>query len=226
MKIKYLGHSALQIDTKGMKVIVDPFITPNPKAGVIDLNSLAADAILLTHGHADHVADAATIAERTKAPIIAAYEIVEWFGKQGHQGHPMNHGGMVKFDFGTVKMVNAVHSSVLPDGTYGGNPAGFVLWNEEGCIYIAGDTALTLDMQLIPMTCPKIDLAIFPIGDNFTMGYADAVIAADFVESDRILGCHYDTFPYIEIDHAAAAKAFTDVDKTLYLPQIGEEVEV
>ena len=123
-------------------------------------------------------------------------------------------------------MVNAVHSSVLPDGSYGGNPAGFVLWNEEGCIYIAGDTALTMDMQLIPMTCPALDLAVLPIGDNFTMGYREAVIAADFVKCDRVMGVHFDTFPYIEIDHAGAMDAFAESGKSLILPHIGQEIEV
>ncbi len=226
MNIRYLGHASLQIQTKNVSILVDPFITPNPLAGHIDIDSLDADVILITHGHADHVADVKAIADRTGAIVVSNFEIVEWFGGQGIEGHPMNHGGQKTFEWGTVKYVNAVHSSTLPDGTGGGNPGGFVLWNEDGCIYIAGDTALTMDMQLIPLTCPTVDMAVLPIGDNFTMGYTDAVHAADFVKCDRVLGCHYDTFPYIEIDHEKAKNAFSVNDKELILLEIGSHVEV
>lgn len=226
MKIKYLGHSSLQISTKGKSIIVDPFITPNPAASEIDIEALEADTILVTHGHGDHVADVAPIASRTGATIVGAFEVTDWFAKQELNVHPMNHGGTVQFEWGQAKMVNAVHSSALPDGSNGGNPAGFVVWNDEGCVYIAGDTALTIDMQLIPMTCPALSLAILPIGDNFTMGYKDAVIAADFVKCDRIMGCHFDTFPPIEIDHSAAMQAFKGAGKQLIIPNIGQEIEV
>lgn len=226
MIIKYLGHASLQIRTKNVTILVDPFISPNPQASHIDINTLDADVILITHGHADHVADVKAIADRTGATIVSNFEIVEWFGKQNVQGHPMNHGGQKSFEWGTVKYVNAIHSSTLPDGTGGGNPGGFVLWNEEGCVYIAGDTALTMDMQLIPMTCPPVSLAVLPIGDNFTMGYSDAVLASDFVKCDRILGCHYDTFPYIEINHNDAKNVFSKKNKQLILLEVGNEIEV
>src|SRR5690606_10223835 len=180
-----------------------------------------ADYILLSHGHQDHVADAETIAKRTDAPIISNFEIYSWYVEKGLKGHPMNHGGSWKFDFGTVKYVYAVHSSVLPDGTYGGNPGGFVISNGKTTFYFAGDTALTMDMKLIPMTCPKLDFAILPIGDNFTMGIQDALIASDFIECNKIIGCHYDTFGYVKIDHAAAKKAFAGKGKELILPEIG-----
>ena len=226
MIIRYLGHASLQIRTKNVTILVDPFISPNPQASHIDINTLDADVILITHGHADHVADVKAIADRTGATIVSNFEIVEWFGKQNVQGHPMNHGGQKSFEWGTVKYVNAIHSSTLPDGTGGGNPGGFVLWNEEGCVYIAGDTALTMDMQLIPMTCPPVSLAVLPIGDNFTMGYSDAVLASDFVKCDRILGCHYDTFPYIEINHNDAKNVFSKKNKQLILLEVGNEIEV
>ncbi|RLD22769.1 MAG: metal-dependent hydrolase [Bacteroidetes bacterium] len=226
MIIRYLGHASLQIRTKDVTILVDPFISPNPQASHIDINTLDADVILITHGHADHVADVKAIADRTGATIVSNFEIVEWFGKQGVEGHPMNHGGQKEFEWGTVKYVNAVHSSTLPDGTGGGNPGGFVLWNDEGCVYIAGDTALTMDMQLIPFSCPAVDLAVLPIGDNFTMGYADAEIASDFVKCDRVLGCHFDTFPYIEIDHDDAKDLFSQNNKELILLEIGKEIEV
>lgn len=134
----------------------------------------------------------------------------------------MNHGGKYNFDFGTVKYVHATHSSSLPDGSYGGNPGGFIVYNDQGCFYFAGDTGLTMDMKLIPMLCPRLDFAILPIGDNFTMGYDEAVIASDFIECDRIVGCHFDTFPPIEIDKHAAKKAFSDRNKELIIMDIGE----
>ncbi len=159
--------------------------------------------------------------------IISNYEIVSWYGAKGLKGHPVNHGGQRKFDFGTVKYVNAVHSSVLPDGTYGGNPGGFVITNEEeGTFYFAGDTALTWDMKLIPMTSPKLNFAILPMGDNFTMGISDAVLASDFIECDNIIGCHYDTFGWIVIDHNVAATAFETKGKQLHLPKIGEAINM
>ncbi|MGB0864575.1 MAG: metal-dependent hydrolase, partial [Saprospiraceae bacterium] len=201
MKLTYFGHSCFLIEFGGKKLLFDPFISPNELAKDIDINSIEADYILLSHGHEDHVADAETIAKRTGATIIATFEIVTWYGKKGLKGHPMNTGGKWKFDFGTVKMVSAVHSSVLPDGTYAANPVGFVISNDENAFYFAGDTALTWDMKLIPMTCPKLDLAILPIGDNFTMGYEDAIIASDFIECNKIIGCHFDTFGYVKVDH-------------------------
>lgn len=226
MKIRYLGHACFQIFTKDAVILVDPFITPNDLASDIDVNEVEADVILITHGHGDHVQDVETIAMRTGAKIVSNYEITEWFAAKGVEGHGMNHGGAKTFAFGTVKYVNAVHSSTLPDWTPGGNPGGFLLWNDEGCLYIAGDTALTMDMKLIPLICPGVTLAILPIGDNFTMGYEDAVHAADFVQCDRVLGCHYDTFPPIQIDQAAAVKAFADAGKHLILLDIGAELEV
>jgi L-ascorbate metabolism protein UlaG (beta-lactamase superfamily) len=136
----------------------------------------------------------------------------------------MNHGGKWNFPFGTVKFVHATHSSVMPDGTYGGNPGGFVIWNEEGCLYVAGDTDLTMDMQLIPLTCPPLDAAILPVGDNFTMGFQEALLAAEFVRCDTVIGCHFDTFPYIVIPRQEAEEAFRSKNKRLILPVIGRTV--
>ena len=168
MKLTYYGHACVLVEFGGKKLLFDPFITPNEKAASVDVASIKADYILLSHGHQDHVADAEQIARQSGATIIAAYEIVSWYGEKGINGHPMNIGGKWRFDFGTVKMVNAIHSSMLPDGTYGANPAGFVVWNEEACFYFAGDTALTMDMKLKPLTCPELDFAVLPVGDNFT----------------------------------------------------------
>ncbi len=225
MKVTFFGHASFAVETAGKTLVFDPFITPNEQASHVDLSQIRADYILLSHGHADHVADVEAIAKANNAKIISNFEVVSWFGNKGIEGHPMNHGGKWRFDFGTVKYVNAVHSSSMPDGSYGGNPGGFVIWNDEGCFYFAGDTALTEDMKLIPLTCPKLDFAILPIGDNFTMDAEDAALAAEFVQCDHVIGCHYDTFPYIEIDHEAARAAFAKRGKKLTLLAIGESVE-
>ncbi len=220
MKITFLGHATLSIEVGGKHIIVDPFVSGNELAKHIDVNSLKADYILITHAHQDHILDVETIAKRTKAKIISNFEIVNHFENLGIEGHPMNHGGSWPFDFGRVTYTNAVHTSSFPDGSYGGQPGGFILETNEGNIYIAGDTALTMDMKLIPLQT-KLDLAILPIGDNFTMGIESAVIASDFVECDKVLGYHYDTFGYIEIDHKKAVKAFQEKGKSLILLQIG-----
>lgn len=223
--LTFYGQATFSIEIKGKTILFDPFISANEKAKHIDINTIKADYVLVSHGHFDHVADVETIAKNNDAIIVSNYEVATWFGKKECKHHPLNHGGKWNFDFGTVKYVNAVHSSVLPDGSYGGNAGGFVIWNEEGCFYFAGDTALTLDMKLIPMTCPKLDFAILPIGDNFTMGYEDASIAANFIECDKIVGCHFDTFGFIEIDHKAAKECFEKKGKELVLPTIGNRVE-
>jgi len=226
MQITYYGQSCFGISINGKHLVFDPFITANELAKDIKLEDIPADYLLLSHGHQDHIADAEAIAKRTGAKIISNYEIVSWYGKKGIEGHPMNHGGNGQFDFGKVKYVNAVHSSLLPDGSYGGNPGGFVIESEEGNFYFAGDTALTWDMKLIPMTCKALDFAILPIGDNFTMGYQDAVIASDFISCNNIIGCHYDTFGYIKIDQDDAQKAFSDQGKELILLKIGESISI
>ena len=225
MKITFLGHASLQVEVSGKTILVDPFISGNPKASNIDVNSLKADYILLTHAHQDHILDVENIAQRTGATIVSNYEIVSHYQAKGFQGHPMNHGGHWQFDFGRVKYVNAIHTSSFPDGSYGGQPGGFVIEGEHKNIYIAGDTALTFDMKLIPMET-KLDIAILPIGDNFTMGVDDAIIAADFVECDKILGYHFDTFGYIEIDQEDAKRKFFDREKDLMILEIGESLEL
>ncbi|NBL64306.1 metal-dependent hydrolase [Flavobacterium sp. NST-5] len=225
MKITYYGQNSLSIEIAGKNIIVDPFISGNGNASHIDINSLKADFILVTHAHEDHTLDVDTIAKNTGATIVSNAEIAGYYEKKGHKTHPMNHGGSWKFDFGKVKYVNAIHSSSFPDGTYGGNPGGFVIEGEHKNIYIAGDTALTFDMKLIPLRT-KLDLAVLPIGDNFTMDIDDAIIASDFIECDKILGCHYDTFGYIEIDHDNAKRKFFQAGKDLMLLEIGESIEL
>ena len=224
MKLTYYGHSCFEVELNGKTLLFDPFISGNELAKDVDIASLKPDYILLSHGHADHVADAEQIAKQSDATIISNYEIVTWFGNKGiEKGHPMNHGGSWQFDFGTVKYVNAIHSSSMPDGSYGGNPGGFIVSSDDKTFYYAGDTALTMDMQLIPKF-HQLDLAILPIGDNFTMDIKEAVMAADFIDCNKIVGMHYDTFGFIKIDHGAAKKAFTEAGKELMLLGIGESI--
>jgi L-ascorbate metabolism protein UlaG (beta-lactamase superfamily) len=226
MKFTYYGHSSFAVEVKGKKILFDPFITPNDLASSIDVDRIEADYIFVSHGHADHVADLKGVAERTGAKVVGAFELTEWISKQGISNvHPMNTGGKWAFDFGTVKCVVAHHSSGLPDGSYGGNPLGFVFTTSEGNFYYSGDTALTFDMELIPRFA-KLDFAILPIGDNFTMGVEDAIIAAEFIECSRIVGVHYDTFGYIKIDHKEATQQFEAAGLTLLLPAIGETINI
>jgi len=225
MKINYYGHSALHLEINGKSILVDPFISANPKASKIDVNALKADYILLTHAHYDHIIDVEAIAKRTDAVIISNHEVVTHYSNAGFKGHGMNQGGSWQFDFGKVKLVKAVHSSSFPDGKYGGNPVGFVISAEGKTIYLAGDTALTMDMKLIPMFF-KLDLAVLPIGGNFTMDVEEAVVAADFIECDKILGIHYDTAELIRIDHEASKQKFAAKNKELILLDIGESIDV
>ncbi|MCS6968049.1 MAG: metal-dependent hydrolase [Cytophagales bacterium] len=225
MKLTYFGHACFLIEFGEKNLLFDPFITGNPLAKNIDWQQIKADYIFITHGHQDHLLDVEAIAKNTDALLISNYEIITWFGGKGlHKSHSMNHGGKYKFEFGTVKYVNAIHSSMLPDGSYGGNPGGFVIWGQAGCFYVAGDTALTEDMKLIPLTCPKLDVAILPIGDNYTMGYEDAVLASDFVQCNRVVGVHYNTFPPITIDVEKAKAHFAAQGKELILPAVGETI--
>ena len=226
MEFTYYGQSCFSVTVNGKKLLFDPFITGNELAKHINIAGIEADYILISHGHNDHTADAEAIAKATGATIIANYEVALWFAKKGiKQYHPMNTGGKWTFDFGTVKCVNAVHSSELPDGSYGGNPMGFVIINDEQNFYYSGDTALTLDMQLIPMFA-KIDFSVLPIGDNFTMGMEDAAEAAKMVGCDTVIGVHYDTFGYIKIDHQKARDIFNKKELKLMLPAIGATIDV
>ncbi|MCH7411403.1 metal-dependent hydrolase [Belliella sp. DSM 111904] len=224
--ITFYGHSAFMVNIEGKSVLFDPFISPNPLASEIKVEAIKTDYVLISHGHEDHVADAAQIAKQSNAMLVSNFEVATWFSEQGVENfHPMNHGGSKVFDFGKVKYVNAIHSSTLPDGTPGGNPGGFVISHQKGCFYYAGDTALTYDMKLIGEEF-DIDFAFMPIGDNFTMGIDDAIKAADFVGTKKIIGMHFDTFPYIEIDLEAAKKTAAKAGKELILLNIGESITI
>lgn len=225
MKITYYGHASLGIEVNGKFLVVDPFITGNELASHIDIHQIKADYILITHAHGDHILDVDAIAKNTGATIVSNAEIAGYYEAKGFKAHPMNHGGSWEFDFGKVRYVNAIHSSSFPDGSYGGQPGGFVIEAENKNVYIAGDTALTYDMKLIPMRTP-LDLAILPIGSNFTMDVDDATIAAEFLAVNRVLGYHFDTFGYIKIDHQVAKRKFESKNKELILLEIGSSIEI
>lgn len=225
MRFTFYGHSCFSIEVAGKKLLFDPFITGNELAKDVDIDKIEADYILVSHGHGDHVGDLVSIAKRTGAMIIGAYEVVNWAQQRGcEKGHGMNFGPF-NFDFGEVRFVPAWHSSSMPDGSYGGNPGGFVIKTAEGNFYFAGDTCLMMDMQLIPRYA-KLDFAIMPIGGNFTMNTADAVIAAEFVQCNKVIGVHFDTFGYIKVDHEQSKKLFSDTGRELILPQIGETINL
>jgi L-ascorbate metabolism protein UlaG (beta-lactamase superfamily) len=224
MKYTYYGHSCFQVETAGQKLLFDPFISGNELAKDINIAEIEADYILVSHGHADHIADCITIAQATGAKVICSWEIFEWLGKKGvSNAHPMNTGGQWQFQGFTVRCTVAQHSSGLPDGSYGGNPMGFIVRSEEGSFYYSGDTGLTLDMQLIPRWA-KLNFAVLPIGDNFTMGYEDAVETARMIGCSDIIGVHYDTFGFIKIDHTKAVAAFKEAGFTLHLVEIGKSI--
>src|SRR4051812_29054542 len=226
MKFTYYGHACFAVEAGGKTLLFDPFISPNPLAEKIDVSKVAADFILVSHGHGDHIADVVDIAKRTGAKVIAPFEVGSWFeGKGVKNVQAMNHGGAAKLEFGRVKLTSAIHSSSMPDGSYGGNPCGFLVESSDGNFYYSGDTALTLDMKLVGESTQLI-FAIFPLGDFFTMGIDDAVRAAEFVGVKKFVGVHYDTFPPIKLDHAAAMKAARIAGKELLLPAIGERLDI
>lgn len=222
MEIKFYGHSCFSITTQHKTLLIDPFISGNPKAAAVDVNAISADYILLSHGHEDHILDAEAIAKRTGAQVIANFEIATWLGAKGVENCVgMNFGGKFTFEDGTVKMVPALHSSMLPDRSYGGNPGGFILKIEGQTVYYAGDTGLSMEMELIGRLDTP-DLCILPIGDTFTMGVEDAIICSDMVRCNKVIGMHYDTFPPIEIDKEVSKRKFAAANKELILMQVEE----
>ncbi|MCD8440453.1 metal-dependent hydrolase [Tenacibaculum finnmarkense] len=225
MNITFYGHACFGIEINGTHLLVDPFITGNPLASNIEMNDIKADYILVTHAHQDHVLDVEAIAERTGATIISNFEIAQYYSAKNFKTAAVNHGGTFKVDAFSAKYVNAIHTSSFADGTYGGQPGGFVISSEEKTLYVAGDTAVTMDMKLIPMTT-KLTAAIFPIGDTFTMGIEDAIIASNLVECNKVIGCHFNTFPPIEIDVNDAKSKFTKANKELTILEIGQTINL
>jgi len=225
MNLTYYGQSCFVIEADGKKFLFDPFIKYNPLAKDIDTSKIEADYILVSHGHSDHIADLVELAKQTNAQVIAMVEVAKWIKEQGVENVVDINFGTQELPFGQLRTVWAVHSSSNPDGSYGGNPAGFVLELEGKQIYFAGDTALTLEMKLLA-ELHNLDYAILPIGGHYTMGIDDAIVAAKYIDCNQVIGVHYNTFPPISIDTEDAVAKFKRENKTLLLPQIGETIEL
>ncbi|MCF8254458.1 MAG: metal-dependent hydrolase [Bacteroidia bacterium] len=222
MEINYYGHSCFLIKVGGKKLLFDPFIRGNELAKEINIDSIEADYILVSHGHEDHTGDLVYLAKKTDATVIASFEITSWLQKQGiNKVHPMNVGGNKNFEFGKVSMTYAAHSSSFADGTYAGVASGFVITAEGKSVYYSGDTGLTQEMKLIG-EMHAISLALLPIGDNFTMDAKDAATAANFLNCKDVIGLHYDTFGFIVINNQEAINSFANKGVKLTLLKIGE----
>ncbi len=198
LKLTYHGHSCFELEAEGHRVIVDPFITGNAHAKVKP-SDIKVEAVLVSHGHGDHVGDAVEIAKANRCQVVSNFEIANWLAEKGVDAHGMHIGGSRTFPWGRLKLTPALHGSALPDGSYGGNPAGLLIWMGGKCVYYAGDTGIHSDMALYGRLNP-IDLALLPIGDNFTMGIDDAVEAAVLCHTREAMPIHYGTFPVITAD--------------------------
>lgn len=199
VSVKWYGHGTYGFNVGEHKIIVDPFFAPNNPVAPVTADEVEADFILQTHGHGDHISDTMALATRTGALVISNFEICNWLNAQGHENtHGMNFGGGYPFDFGRVEMTLALHSSGLPDGAYGGNPGGFLVHAEDRRVYFAGDTAVFSDMKLIGEV--GIDLAVLPIGDNFTMNAQSSLRAIEFLQPKVVIPGHFDTWPLVAQD--------------------------
>ena len=228
MVSKYIwyGHGTHGIETGGYKIVVDPFFTDNPSAS-ISAADVDADYLVVSHGHGDHIGDTISIAKRTGAQVISNFEIISWLGSQGLENlHPQHIGGGFNHPFGYLKLTHALHGSALPDGTYGGNPAGILLTTRDGeVIYLACDTGLFASMKLIGEE--GVDLAVLPIGDNFTMGPDDALRAVKMIQPKHVIPVHYNTWPVIQQDPVAwAARVEAETDAIAHVLKPGEHLSL
>lgn len=226
MRITYYGHACFSVRILETDLLFDPYITGNPLASHVQLDQVAVDYMFVSHGHEDHLSDAIYFARTKNVPLVSNWEICNWLAKQGIcKIHAMNHGGIMTLPFGKVKYVYAQHSSSLPDGSYGGNPGGFVVNSSAGSFYYSGDTGLTADMKFIGDNF-RLDFSAFPIGNVLTMGYEDAAVAAAITKVKDVLGLHYNTFPSIQIDQQEACHYFQRKGLQLHLPSIGNSIEL
>ncbi|WP_185863035.1 metal-dependent hydrolase [Blattabacterium cuenoti] len=228
MKITFFSHSTCIIEIHEKYLLIDPFFSENPVFKNMNfLRSIQKiDYILLTHAHYDHVCDVELFSHKfNNVLVISNYEISNYFNKKGIKTYGINYGSFISFPFGKLKYIWAAHSSVFNDGTYGGNPGGFLLHTDEGNLYISGDTSVIYEMNLIP-SFGKLDLSILPIGGKYTMDIEEAIIASDFLKSEKILGVHYDTFEDIRIDKKQAKRKFFEKGKELILLEKGDTLYV
>ena len=225
MKYTYFGQSCFLLEADNKKFLFDPFISGNALAKDVDIDGIKADYIFVSHGHGDHIADVARIAKNAGAAVFAMVEVAEWLTAQGVKNVTGLNFGVQNFDFGKMRTVWAVHSSSNPDGSYGGNPAGFVLTLDGKSIYYSGDTALTREMKLLAELY-DLDYAILPIGGHYTMDVDDALIASEYTDCSQVIGVHYNTFPVIAIDKEAAIAKFDRESRKLMLPEIGETLDL
>jgi len=227
IKVTWYGHAAFGVEINGTKLLIDPFLTGNPAASV-GPDDVEADYILVSHGHGDHVGDAVAIAKRTGATIISNFEISTWFQAQGipaEKVHPQHIGGGFQYPFGYVKLTIAHHGSGLPDGSYGGNPAGFLITAEGKKLYFACDTGLFYDMKLIGEE--GVDLALLPIGDNFTMGPEDALRAVKLIQPKVVIPIHYNTWDLIAQDpNSWASRVEAETETKVVVLQPGDSYEL
>jgi len=223
VKLTWYGHGAMGLEVDGHKILVDPFLSGNPAAST-DPENLEPNYILISHGHDDHVGDAIDIAKRSNAQVISNDEIANWFERNGVKASHQHIGGGFNYPFGYLKLTQALHGSCLPDGTYGGNPAGFLLTTKDGKkIYMACDTGLFGDMRLIGDE--GIDLAVLPIGDNYTMGPDDALRAVKFIQPRHVIPVHFSTFELIKQDpHAWAERVRNETDAEVHVLKPGESI--
>lgn len=227
ISVRYLGHSCVEFDFDGTKVLLDPFVKYNPLAAAVGVDSLKPDYIFLSHAHQDHYADLQLVQGNSDATVACIYETAALIKKMGIPAEKVidyNLGGTLTLPFGKVKMVYAMHSNSTPDGEYAGFPCGYVFFIGDKKIYFAGDTALTMEMKLLADL--ELDWAFLPIGGHYTMDMHDAVRAAQFVNCTKVVGIHYDSFPPIQIDKEEAIRLFAKHDLELNLPAIGTSISL